>query len=121
MEFPRDDWTEQLERVPLLYVFVFYFYSIVPSIDMAQRWNEAIFGARNNIEIRMKNIVNGWFLWKIYFGYVDWLLFEFFNIPRTNGMRGTKGNWDVYLRRKSAFLRESNDKSDLDAYKFFIQ
>lgn len=49
----------------------------------------------------MKNIVNGWFLRKIYFGYVDWLLFEFFNIPRTNGMRGTKGNRDVYLRRKS--------------------
>lgn len=69
----------------------------------------------------MKNIVNGWFLRKIYFGYVDWLLFEFFNIPRTNGMRGTKGNRDVYLRRKSAFLRESNNKSNLDAYKFFIQ
>lgn len=69
----------------------------------------------------MKNIVNGWFLGKIYFGSVDWLLFEFFNIPRTNGMRGTKGNWDVYLRRKSAFLRESNNKSDLDDYKFVIQ
>lgn len=38
--------------------------------------------------------------------WVYWgLLFEFFNIPRTNGMPGTKGNWDIYLRRKSAFLR----------------